>query len=542
MKHTLIKKIVLGASVIMIVCTFIQIQPKTAKAQWPVTITSDASITGISNSVNLWMQRIKEYVLDGLAWHIAKIMVQQITASTVQWINSGFSGSPSFLTNPEGYFANVGDQITGDFIARTGALSALCSPFNLDIRLALALNQAGYTKSGQYTCTLNSIISNVKNSSINGMSIDGFINGDFKQGGWQAFIAMGQAQNNETGVYLQAQSDLLQRIGVRQGTINQSLIQGSGFLSWDDCNNISTTDVANIQDDAVLTDTSALYGSGNQTVILNPGTATGGQQSIQKKVDNKGNVTYQQCESKTPGSVINAQLEKQLGSGVDQLNIAGSINQIVDALLAQLVSQILNGGLTGASSRPSGVTQSYVEQLSAETTNNSTYTGDTQNMSAVLSVYVNNAQQVVDLRKQAVDAFGTALTDLGTANACLQALTTSQSYNVQRNISEIQSDISQVASYTTQATSNQADYKSKLSSATDILAKNQNQLSAVSNIQNIGDLQQSNSVLQSIASSESPVNDSAVSAAQSDLSTAQSQAKQIDTQATYYLNQCRQIQ
>ena len=116
MKHTLTQKILIGISIVVIVFSTVQVRPKTAHAILgagdTVIINADTSPTGISNTVNLWMQRIKEYVLDGLAWHIAKIMVQQITASTVQWINSGFSGSPSFLTNPEGYFANVSTVFT----------------------------------------------------------------------------------------------------------------------------------------------------------------------------------------------------------------------------------------------------------------------------------------------------------------------------------------------------------------------------------------------------------------------------------------------
>ena len=215
--------------------------PRPAQAQWATfdALTESSTwgdfATNISNTVTTNLMEIKEYVLDGLAWALAKALVQSMVASTVNWINSGFQGSPSFLTNPEGYFANVGDQVTGNFISNTGILSGLCSPFSADLRLALALGQVN-GNNGHYTCTLSSVINNVKNSTVNGMSIGGFMNGDFSQGGWPAFISLSEPQNNESGAYLQAHSDLLQQIGSKQSSVNQQLTQGSGFLSFQSCN------------------------------------------------------------------------------------------------------------------------------------------------------------------------------------------------------------------------------------------------------------------------------------------------------------------
>jgi hypothetical protein len=58
----------------------------------------------------------------------------------------------------------------------------------------------------------------------------------------------------------------------------------------------------------------------------------------------------QTCITKTPGSVINGQLEKVLGSEVDQLNLTNDFNQIMTALLGQLVKRVFSsaqGLLTG---------------------------------------------------------------------------------------------------------------------------------------------------------------------------------------------------
>ncbi len=343
------------AVILLAVTLFTQVGPSVAFAI-PVVVVADTSLTSIKRTIDSTLQQVKSYVLDTLAWTFAKILLQQITASVVNWINSGFQGNPSFLTNPERFFLDVGDQITGDFIANTGVLSGLCTPFNIDIRLALALGQS--RQHPRYSCTLGSVIQNVQNSTINGYSIGGFMGGDFRQGGWPAFITMTtDPQNNAIGAYITAQSDLLQRIGVTEDRQKQDLIQGGGFLSWKKCSDVSTDDMASQRDfdEGMGADYSALNKSGNQSVGMGKDVYTGGNLSVDKKVDKKtGTVTYRNCETQTPGSVIGGSVNKALGIPQDTLNLADSINEIVGALMTQLVSQVLTGGLRGASGSGGG--------------------------------------------------------------------------------------------------------------------------------------------------------------------------------------------
>ena len=105
------------------------------------------------------------------------------------------------------------------------------------------------------------------------------------------------------------------------------------------------------------------------------------------------------------GSVINSQLEKQLGSGVDQLNLAQSINQIISALMSQLVSQVLHQGLGGTTQKPSGVTQSYIQQLSAEANGPSVYTQSAQNIQGTYGPYITTAQNTASIYNQIVGYF-----------------------------------------------------------------------------------------------------------------------------------------
>jgi hypothetical protein len=528
------KNTVLGIILMSLIFGGISMQPKQAHAI-PVVVVANSSPTAISDTINIYAERVKNWVLDGLAWHIAKMIVQRITASVVQWINSGFSGSPSFLTNPGGFFSNIGDQVTGDFIAKTGILSGLCSPFNIDVRLSLALGQAGYGQIEKYTCTLSTVISNVKNTTVNGASIKGFMNGDFKQGGWPAFIEVTRPTNNTGGVYLKAHSDLLQRIGSQQGQKQQQLLQGGGFLSWDKCNDISTEDLSSINTQAENDGTYGLTGKlnqqGNQRVVLDPGQASGGQTSVRKNVDSKtGLISYQSCETQTPGSVINGQLEKSLGSGIDQLNLANSINEIVDALMAQLVNKVLQTGLGAVSSRPSGQTQSYIEQLTASTTDPASFQNDAQGIQSGFADFIAEARTVKDLRQSAVDAFEVARSDYGFAQRCFESLGVNR--GTMGQLDSIKSELSQLDSA-------EKPYLDNLATASSTLSDLIKQSNAASEIGSVDSLKTASSKLQYLVANRSTLVDT--TGPQSDLDTAKSTAATYDTQATNYLQECRAL-
>ncbi|MGC9605360.1 MAG: hypothetical protein ABSF56_01195 [Minisyncoccia bacterium] len=305
---------------------------------------------------NSIMADMKNFILDKLASTVAKQILQQMTVATINWINSGFNGSPAFLTNPEGFFLDTADQITGAMIAESGPLQKLCSPWNVDIRLSLALLQT-QPLSQRYICTLSTVINNASNATIGGHSIQGFVRGDFSQGGWPAFISMTtEPQNNPYGIYLQAHSDILSAVGAKQSFINQDLLQGHGFLSWKSCKNVQVSALDANQ--AIFGSASVLGSSGNTS-------------------DNNGSVlqTVQQCETETPGSVIENSLAEHLGTGVRELELANDINSVVNALVSQLVSQMLTKGLRSLSAGGSGLSgnglsslNSYTSQLQADAT------------------------------------------------------------------------------------------------------------------------------------------------------------------------------
>jgi len=326
------------------------------------------------------MGNLKDFTLDRAATMIAKMLLHTMTVSVVNWINSGFHGSPAFLAHPAAFFLDAADQITGAFIANSGPLSSLCSPFSLDIRLQLALNlglpQASLSDQ-RYTCTLSKIIQAQKGgpninvsagaqASINGQvvassaagvnagngSINGFMKGDFSQGGWPAFISMTtEPQNNPYGSYLTAQSDLQAQIGAKHASINADLSLGAGFMSWQDCQDVpgGTIDPNDPNSDQQFAQADAI---------------SAGNPSVSTRMNKDGTVTYQTCTTQTPGSVISGTLQKQLNVPADELELANNINAVINALVTQLTSQLLSKGL-GALSGGSSGSPAYTAQVTA---------------------------------------------------------------------------------------------------------------------------------------------------------------------------------
>lgn len=254
---------------------------------------------------------LKEWALDGVLFALAKKALQQMVRSTIAWINSGFKGSPMYITNPEQFLTNIGDEIAGDIIYGS-ELNFLCSP--IDIRIALEFY---YTKSrGRIPqCTLTQVVGNV----------DQFLEGNFMAGGWPGFLALSVSPTSQPlGGVIAATAALEARVGAAQGNQVMRLNWGSGFLSWEEC------------------------------------------------TDEKDKST---CQIMTPGKTIADALTFELSVGERTLIEADEINELIGALFAQLGSQALSGlrgvrGLSqsgytfGGGGSGSGSVPSYCSSLS----------------------------------------------------------------------------------------------------------------------------------------------------------------------------------
>jgi hypothetical protein len=299
---------------------------------------ANTSLIAISTAIiakNTTANEVQQYWLKALAWQFAKLIVKQITAQTVNWINSGFNGNPAYVTDPGQFFTNIGDQTVVGYLGTQGILlNQICTPFKAPIRLALIENYMQESQMGQ--CSIQKIIKNY----------DAFTQ-DFSQGGWDGWFQITQnMQNNPYGAYLQAQDQLSQKIASQVGKYQQQLNWGQGFLSYESCSNSTQTGSYTVSEPDA---------NGNLQM-----TSAGGSTA-----------QSQDCKTETPGSVIKEQLGKTLGSAMDQLNLVNDINQIVSALMVQGIKGIFGGissGLRGLSQTQQNQSASLVQQLTTGST------------------------------------------------------------------------------------------------------------------------------------------------------------------------------
>jgi hypothetical protein len=234
------------------------------------------------------------FSLDAIAWFAINLIIHQLAQEIISWINSGFQGSPAFMSDLEGFLRGVADRVAGEFIYGS-ELGFLCSPFRLNVQLALAI-QYGKGRNFETRCTLSDAVGNVNN----------FINGDFLAGGWNGWYSMTQdPRNNPHGALLLAQEQLSVRLSGTKGNELKLLDFSKGFFNVRQCQ----------PDDS----------------------------------DAPGH-----CTTVTPGSAIENQLNSALEMPTNRLMVADEINEILSALFSQLVSTVFNGaggllGLTNSS-------------------------------------------------------------------------------------------------------------------------------------------------------------------------------------------------
>ncbi len=273
---------------------------------------TNAQYVDISNA-------LKEYGLDTIAYVAAKTVTRKLTQKTVNWINNGFKGNPGYISDPGKFFLDAGDNIASQFLSQAG-VNKLCSPFKAEVRLALAKNYIN-DDNNNYSCTL-SILQN---------NYDAFTQ-DFTEGGWQGWFEITQnSENNPYGSYLAAKNQLSIIVGSDAANKKKEIDLGAGFLSLKRCPR------------------------GAQTFVDPVSQAT---------------ICSVEEETVTPGGVISDQIKDTLGTKWGELVSADEFNEIITALVSQLIEQVAGnaGGLMGASEKTgaNNTSPSLVDQIAAE--------------------------------------------------------------------------------------------------------------------------------------------------------------------------------
>ncbi|MDD5050577.1 MAG: hypothetical protein PHV93_02435 [Candidatus Pacebacteria bacterium] len=274
---------------------------------------------------NTGAQVKKAFSLDGIAKMIAERMVHQIATSIVQWVNTGFKGAPAFVTDMKGFLEKVGDDVTTTFITKSGLLQTPYGPLIAQTIIA--------ARSGNFN--IQPIFSGALAQGQN--VVNQFLSGDFYAGGLQGFYEVSQnCQNNYQCAYPASMDEVNKRVHEAQYLKEQEIQRNQGFQDV-------TKQVCDSPSGQSQSCASSCSGSGSGSSACASCKSSASQSSCRQVVV-------------TPGSIIRENLNQALGSDLVTLENVHDINEIIGALMGQLINFVTtsSGGLSGASTPSRG--------------------------------------------------------------------------------------------------------------------------------------------------------------------------------------------
>ena len=327
------------AAVVLVFTPASPVPAEKAHAQWTVAVAAD-------------IPRLIEKQLDAIGWMAAKTVVQSMTQSIVRWINSGFEGSPAFASDLERNLDNLADTVAEDFIRGLDAVAvsntglSIRAPFQDQIRAALR---------NEFYRTTSSHGFDARNPYKDCHADRGFT--------VYSWMCEQQPQNNVYGRYMLARDELWATVNSSTQERLRELDWGKGFYSWrGNCGKNGKPamqtkrdaeqayrDAQEAEREGSMEEARELYA---ESKALN-----------QELTSLSGRDSSVGCSIKTPGAVIEETLGMSVNSPLRQLELADSINEIVGALMSQMVNQVLGGGgLSGLSQPSSGGGSSYLDR------------------------------------------------------------------------------------------------------------------------------------------------------------------------------------
>lgn len=226
-----------------------------------------------------------------------KILIDTFQNQVVNWIAG--NGNPLFITDWKGFLTDVADKAAGQAIS--GIYPFLCSNIGPLIRLAVLpvpnLNTS-------VRCTLTQVIQNVQ----------GFYR-NFQTGGWIAYGAALQPQNNFFGGLIIANDAVVRAAASAQDAAKNQAVASQGFLPVKKC--------VKYQDKDTYGPFGEPPGSCIQEVDATPGAAVGASLAHALDWPVQGIISAQRFEELV-GAIINASINRMIKTGLSALTAASN--------------------------------------------------------------------------------------------------------------------------------------------------------------------------------------------------------------------------
>ncbi|HEU0085547.1 MAG TPA: hypothetical protein VFQ59_01140 [Candidatus Paceibacterota bacterium] len=270
--------------------------------------------------------------LDAIGKMLVKMTLQKITLSTIDWINSGFEGEPTWIKQPGVFFNDIAKNEILQFGIEIN--NSELFPFGKEwLRNQAAAFNNKFADNARYSLT-----ELMQQTTPQFTAAD--FHADFSSGGWSAWTYLTQVPaNNPLGFNLMAANELQKRLaGTESGStaqnIRDGLMQAGGFLGDERCIDPQTgkpNGISRAQHAAGLRDGKILCPSGQWQYV-------------------------------TPGKMIAEAATSAIGYPKDWLLGADDLNDAVaaisDAIIAHFANKWMTEGLANMGS--DGITGSFM--------------------------------------------------------------------------------------------------------------------------------------------------------------------------------------
>lgn len=270
----------------------------------------ESTVSAVTESASFSQQLLEwaqSFVLSTLKRRILDVMVDQV----VTWVQGG--GEPRFITDWESFLGDIGQGAVGEFVEKIGA-GFLCEPFSLQIQMNLLPVQR-FGNNAPFSCTLDEIVQNVED-----------FYEDFRNGGWIAYNAQWQPQNNYYGALLIAWDARNNYVADKLAAAANNALANKGFLGTKRCYDVDT---------------------GEEVSEGAP---------------------FSRCEDTTPGGIVSSALEKAVGTDFDFIINAQQLGDYAAAIVNALVNRLIMEGVNGIRGVHSGGGGAYQPSRNAGTT------------------------------------------------------------------------------------------------------------------------------------------------------------------------------
>ncbi len=321
--------IVISLIALLVVPSVFLIAPQRVYAYGPVVVVGDTSTTNITTMVKSTITAIQsglnqlntfttkmaetarwynENVLQPLSFVLSGNLIKMLTAGVIAFVigKANGTGIPQFVTDVNQSLQVAADSQALAYITNVGRTN---SPFSYSISSALNTDYLSRTSLRGFW------IQNMNTLAASSPYPYGYLAGDWVQGGIAEWFALTtEVQNNPYTLAQASRAQLANIVGPGAGGVTGTRLAelnwGQGFFSW--CGPSGSLSVS---------------GYASTTKSINPG------DPCTDKNGNKGII-------KTPGSVINATLNKVLGARQDKIVRMGNVGPEINSILGNIATVV----------------------------------------------------------------------------------------------------------------------------------------------------------------------------------------------------------